>query len=117
VRPGEDVREAAAREVREETGLEPRALRLRAVIHEVGLLGRSYLLFAFVAEADEGRAERVPRESREGELAWFEIAEIPWHEVVPDLRELLPRLLEPGEPVFGTQRFDGADGSLELRLS
>jgi len=113
VRTGEDVRAAVAREIREETGLEPRDLRLRAVIHETGLVGRSHLLFVFTAGVEKRDALR---ESHEGKLAWFELSALPWTELVPDLRTLLPRVLEAPEPLFGVQHFDGGDRSLALEI-
>ena len=116
VRPGEDVRTAALRELREESGLEPEALRLRAVVHETGLLGRPHLLFVFTARVDPAAAEKTPAAVPEGELAWFRLAEMPWAELVPDLRTLLPRVLESEELLFGVQVFDGNDRPLALRL-
>ncbi len=117
VRSGEDVRAAARRELLEESGLEPRQLRLRAVIHETGLLGRDHLLFVFTAHVDEREAERTPPSIPEGELAWFQPDEIPWAEAVPDLCELLPRVLEGDELLFGSQEFDGSDRPLRFCLS
>ncbi len=116
VRSGEDVRAAARRELMEESGLEPKHLRLRAVIHETGLLGRPHLLFVFTARVDEREAQRTPRPIPEGELAWFRPDEIPWAQVVPDLRVLLPRLAEGDELLFGSQEFDGSDRPLRLQL-
>jgi len=113
VEPGEDIRAAARREVREETGLVPESLELCAVIHETGLLGRAHLLFVFRAELTETQPARA---GREGTLAWFALDHIPWERVVPDLRALLPRVLEPGPLLFGVQEFDGGDGSLRLEL-
>ena len=90
VEPGEDVRTAALREVREETGLSVSDLRLRGVIHvEMGEQGPGILLFVFTA-ISSGRSVRP---SVEGTLEWVE-----WHRVleldlVDDLRTLLPRLL------------------------
>ncbi len=52
----------------------------------------------------------------EGELAWFRPDEIPWAEAVPDLRVLLPRVLEGDELLFGSQEFDGSDRPLRLQL-
>jgi len=145
VEPGEDVRAAALRELREETGLAPERIELRAVIHESALLGRAHLLFVFRAElttlaSGSLRAPgpssslasgslRAPRRlldevalppaptSREGTLAWFAQNRIPWEHVVPDLRALLPRVLEPGGVLFGVQEFDGGDRALRLELA
>ncbi len=110
VEPGEDVRAAALREIQEESSLASPELRLRAVIHETGLEAKAYLLFVFSGEVDGTPAPGRP------ELCWFREAEIPWEEVVPDLRVLLPRILHTEELVFGVQRFDGTDRSLELKL-
>jgi len=118
VEPGEDLRAAALREVREETGLAPGHAELRAVIHESGLLGRAHLLFVFRAELAEPAAARASGAGRaEGELAWFAAEHIPWDALVPDLRVLLPRVLEPGPVLFGVQEFDGGDRALRLELA
>ena len=116
VRAGENIRDAARREVREESGLEPNELRLRAVIHEEGLLGKAHLLFVFTARLEASRETAHPRATREGELAWFPEADLPWEQLVPDLRELIPRLFASDELIFGTQVFDGSDRSLSLKL-
>jgi 8-oxo-dGTP diphosphatase len=116
LQPGEDVREGALREVREETDLEPHALQLRAVIHETGLEGRAYLLFVFTAVLGDSAECQAPRPTREGVLAWFDEDALPWDELVPDLRELLPRLLASEDLLFGTQVFDGGERSAGLRL-
>lgn len=116
VRPGEDVRSAALREVREETGLEVERVDLRGIIHEGGLRGRAHLLFLFTADAGPDAPRSTPGSTREGELCWFEPDEIPWSSVVPDLRTLLPRLWGGEEILFGVQEFDGTDRATSLRI-
>lgn len=112
VEAGEDIREAARRELREETGLDLSGLRLRGVVHESGLLGRDFVLFVFTA-----RAESCEAFSAEGrELAWHRIADLAELPLVHDVEILLQRALAPGEPFFAVETYDGGDRHTDLRM-
>jgi 8-oxo-dGTP diphosphatase len=113
VEPGEDIREAARRELREEVGLEVRELRLRGVIHETGLLGHAYVVFLFVGQSPTRRL----RPAQGLEAAWQRIDQLGELSLVEDLVVLLPRLLTAREPLFVTEAYDGRDRRLALRLS
>jgi 8-oxo-dGTP diphosphatase len=108
VEAGEGLRAAARRELREEAGLDVPGLRLRGVVHEVGLGGHAYVVFFFVGEVAEERLAPSPGL----ELAWHERARVHELPLVDDLHELLPVLLDTAEPKFAVQRFDGGDGRL-----
>lgn len=112
VESGEGIRDAAVRELREETGLEVDELVLRGVVHETGLLGRAHVLFVF-------RGHAVSRElhSPEGlELRWQPISELSSLRLVHDVAVLLPRALESGEPFFVTETYDGSDRHTSIRF-
>jgi 8-oxo-dGTP diphosphatase len=112
VEPGEGIRDAAAREVREESGLLLPDLVLRGVVHETGLLGRSHVLFVF-----RGRAPRRDAFSSEGlELRWQPISELSSIPLVHDVGVLLPRALAAGDPFFVTERYDGGDRRTSIRF-
>jgi 8-oxo-dGTP diphosphatase len=109
VKPNEDVHAAALREIREETGLAVRDLRLRGVINipvdpdETGIL-----LFVFTASA-EGRDARP---SEEGTPEWISIDQVDRLDVVEDLPILLPRVLSMGPdeaPFFALYTYDEND--------
>ncbi|MCB0077351.1 MAG: 8-oxo-dGTP diphosphatase [Anaerolineales bacterium] len=69
VDPHESPREAAIRELREETGLIAQEITLRAVITELtDDLSLSWLHFVYLCTTWEGRVQADPRE---GELAWL----------------------------------------------
>jgi 8-oxo-dGTP diphosphatase len=97
--PGEDVQSAVKREVREETGLDARQIRLRGVVHvDVDNPVLGVLFFVFTAAADDKRVVA----SSEGALAWFRASALPTQEMVEDLHILLPRVLSmaPTDPPF-----------------
>jgi 8-oxo-dGTP pyrophosphatase MutT (NUDIX family) len=85
VERGEDVAAAAAREVEEECGLRPRAMRLVAVVHVDA--EPQVMLFVFAARLPAGRI----RPSDEGRLVWLGPAQVadPSTPLLPDVRGYL----------------------------
>jgi 8-oxo-dGTP diphosphatase len=109
---GEDIRLAARRELREETGLDLPGLALRGVIHETGLLGHAHVVFLFVGESER----RELRAEGGGRLVWQPLGKLGDLPLVDDVGELLPRLLAHPEPVFVTEAYDGGDGRLSMAI-
>lgn len=101
----EDVLASLYREVREETGLEIAAPVLRALIVADEGAGPGVLIFVYTASS----ASRLLRPSAEGALAWVPRSRMLDFELVPDLRELLPRLLagDAGRLIYGHYSKDG----------
>jgi len=96
----EDVRSAALREIREETGLEVHDLQLRGVINipvdaseKTGIM-----VFVFTATADT----REIQPSGEGTLEWTPRERLLELDLVEDLSTLLPRVMamDTSEPPF-----------------
>ena len=85
----EDVLSSLYREVREETGLEIAEPALRAVIVADESAGPGVVIFVYTATS----ASRLLRPSAEGVLAWVPRSRVLDYDLVPDLCELLPRLL------------------------
>ncbi|MBW2313776.1 MAG: NUDIX domain-containing protein [Deltaproteobacteria bacterium] len=111
VEAGEGVRVAARRELREEAGLDVPGLRLRAVIHESGLMGEGWVVFVFAGESASRELHPAPGH----EVAWHPIATLP-SPLVHDVELLLDQALGEGDAVFLTEDYDGSDRRLSLRF-
>jgi len=108
VEPDEDVRSAALREIREETGLEVSDLQLRGVINiPTAVHNTGVLLFVFTATTDTWEVHP----SEEGTLEWVPLDEVTRLKLVEDLPMLLPRVLgEKGAvPFFAHYHYDEHD--------
>lgn len=100
----EDVLSAVQREVREETGLEIAQPSLRAVIVADEGAGPGVLIFVYTAFSNA----RVLRPSAEGELVWAPRTRLLEFDLVPDLRDLLPRLFAGRQGIiYGHYTRDG----------
>jgi len=112
VEAGEDIRQAALRELREETGVVAPQLSLRGVVHESGLLGVAHVLFIFL-----GRATSRDVVSLEGlELRWQPIEKIEDLPLVHDAAFLLRRAIGADETFFVQETYDGGDRRMSLRI-
>jgi 8-oxo-dGTP diphosphatase len=108
VEPGEDVYTAAVREVREETGLSVRDVRLRGVINIPVEDRQGIMVFVFAARAEDRRV--TP--SDEGRLEWVPRDRLASLDLVEDLPALIPRALDAppdAPPFFGLYTYDEAD--------
>ncbi|MEA3309534.1 MAG: NUDIX domain-containing protein [Chloroflexota bacterium] len=103
---GEEPRRAARREVQEEAGLDVAELSLRAVIQVTFPEPPGVMLFVFVGAAPLSE----PCPSPEGTPVWVQRQDIAAYPLVEDLYELLPRVLAPGEIIFG-EYFLSTDGT------
>jgi 8-oxo-dGTP diphosphatase len=97
IEEGEGILEATRRELREEAGIEAEDLRLAGVIHAAeGERGVMIFVFTGIAASD-----RI-RPSVEGTPVWVTPEEALQPDLMPDLRQMLPRLLaaRPEDPPF-----------------
>lgn len=101
VEDGESPKQAAVREVREETGLTVRDLLYHGILtYYFGEAAEpAYLVHIFSTDCFEGD----PRPSREGQLEWFSENHLPYGHMFPDEPHWVPSLLA-GYSFHGTFR-------------
>lgn len=110
--PGEDALTGARREVREETGIDVDALTLRAVVHISGPAGDAgVMMLVFVGAVQT--MDVSPND--EGEAVWYPIGGWLAEDLVDDLPELLPRVLDVRRGMtFGCYDPDPATGRMRM---
>jgi 8-oxo-dGTP diphosphatase len=112
---GEDVLTSARRETLEETGLDVRDLRLRAVYLIDANAASGITVFAFTAYSDS----RDFTFCDEGTLEWVPIAEITNRDLVEDLPVILPRILAMDDyapPLFVHLSYNDS-GEIQLTIT
>ena len=111
----EDPLTCARREIAEETGLEVRDVRLCAVYNIDAGEAAGIVLFVFTAQSD--RRETVA--NSEGTLHWVARDAVMELDLVEDLPQLLPRILEMqpcDSPLFVHVSYD-ADDVIQMRFT
>lgn len=112
VERGEDILSAAQRELREEAGLEPPALRLSGVLAVDAGPDTGVAVFIFTGELPSGEVQPSP----EGTPEWLPVNRLGDLPLVEDLAILLPRLLaqSPGVPPFFARSYYDDQGELHV---
>lgn len=114
IEKGETVIEAANKEVREETGLDPRATKLRGVIHKLGFFGKDVMLFVTTSVA---KKEKL-REHREGIPEWIQVDKMSELDLLEDLELIVEQIrsLKEDQVLIGTCQWDGKDGLVDISI-
>lgn len=111
----EDPLSGARREIHEETGLQVRDLRLRAVYNIDTKAETGITLFVFTAVSDS----REFTANNEGTLHWIAKNTVLEYDLVEDLPTILPRILDMNvddTPLFVHVSYDGAD-RIQMRFA
>jgi 8-oxo-dGTP pyrophosphatase MutT (NUDIX family) len=116
VEPNENPYQAALREVKEETGVKVKNVRLEAVVLEIQPYKdkpHNWLVFHFSADWESG--EFQPTE--EGEFRWFDAEDIPKQKLFPSVKEVIHHILNPHDgTVFATISYNNKGEVKEKKI-
>ncbi|MBI2003036.1 MAG: 8-oxo-dGTP diphosphatase [Candidatus Wildermuthbacteria bacterium] len=112
VSDGETIEDAAAREVKEEAGIEVENLDKVGII-DFEFRGNSEILQVHIFKSDNFSGE--PTESEEMKPQWFHVDEIPFKDMWPDDIHWMPLFLS-GKKFKGKFLFGESDCILEQKL-
>jgi len=109
----EDINNSCLREIKEETGLDAKNLKLKGVIKTI-LDGHdsSWILFVYTSNEFSGKQIDCP----EGTLKWIDIDEVFNINLIGFIRELMPFILNEKSIIEGTIKHDTTGKVLSKRI-
>jgi 8-oxo-dGTP diphosphatase len=112
VEQGEDVLNAAQRELYEETGLITTDLFLCGIVFIDTQRNPGVCVYVFKGDSSEGDVNP----SQEGHLDWIQISDLKNIPLVSDLLVLLPKIfaMKKGDPPFSARSYYNDDGNLQV---
>lgn len=109
----EDIRSSCIREIKEETGLNARNLKLKAVIKTILSGGQSsWILFVYITEDYAGGLIDCP----EGKLHWTRIDELYNANLIGFIREIMPYVLSEKGMIEGTILHDATGNVISKEI-
>lgn len=108
IEKGEDIIQAAERELIEETGLAPQNTQLVGIVHAANFYGKNIIMFVTKSTA----ASRQVQENHEGKLEWVPIKDIKMLPILDDVKPIITQVIQQESGIFtATSSFDD-DGRL-----
>lgn len=114
IEEGEDIIDAANREILEETGLKVDDTQLKGIMHVTNFYGKNCLMFITTSTSQE--EDLMP--SDEGELEWVRIQDLGNLHIFEDVKPLIEAVLKlkPGQIFTGVSKFNDKNQLIDLTI-
>ena len=109
----EDINQSCLREIKEETGLDARNLKLKGVIKTI-LEGHDSTWILFVYTSTDFNGEQI--DCSEGKLKWVSVNEIYHVNLIGFIKEIMPFILNKNSKIEGTIKHDLKGKVLEEKI-